>query len=617
LSGAFVIHDGTDSYADLPPFVGGENVSGFHLEETDVSVEHDLEVAVTDLFGRVYRDTIELRVPDPPTDLVFDPSLGLDRMLVAWTHSPSTDIHRYNIYHSLTSGGPYTLASVDPVYHAVYLDTDLAASTPYFYVVTAIDSSGNESPYSAEFSASTNPPQMSGFPIQMKSTTTSSPAVGDIDGDGDKEIVVGNENIYAWHHDGIELRDGDGDAQTWGVLTTVGDAFTAGIGLANLDNKAGLDIMAADLNTKGVYCVDFNGDPIPGWPKTAEREFRAAPAAGDLDGDGFVEVIAIDTRGTIYAWHRDGTEVRDLGGTDGVFYRTPVTSSHFETPTICDLDGDHRDEIIVGTRADSIWALNGDGKKVPGFPFALNNDLAGCICAGDVDDDGHFELLAQTKGASGKAYLINHDGTVAAGWPRSVQINDIFFTPSPALGDFNNDGKLEAVLYWWNGIESKIYIIDYQGNDYPGWPKTISGTYTESSPVVADVDGNGIPDIVLGDESRYIYAWDINGNMMPGFPIAAKDAVRATPFVIDLDDDGDVEIVLHSWDQNIYAFDLTTAYDPDASPWPTLQANVHRNGCIGFVVPTSVAASSFFFNIARSGIELTWLLAAAEGDRFD
>jgi len=254
---------------------------------------------------------------------------------------------------------------------------------------------------------------------------------------------------------------------------------------------------------------------------------------------------------------------------------------------------------------------------VPGFPVALNTELAGSICAGDVDDDGHIELLAQTKGTSGRVYLINHDGTIVPGWPRSIQLRDIFFTPSPALADFNNDGKLEAVVYGWDGIESKIYIIDDSGADYPGWPQVVSNTYTESSPVVADINGDGSLDIVLGDETRFIYAWDINGNLIPGFPVQAEDAVRATPFLDDIDGDGDIDLVLHSWDKSIYAFDLSGAYDANFTPWPTLQANVHRNGCIGFVVPTSVAASSFFFNIERNGIELTWLLAATEGARFD
>jgi len=593
LDGMFVFYDSTDTYANLGSFVEGENVDGFHIAETNVSAEHDLEVTVTDLFSRVYRDTIELRVPLPPTALVFDASLGPDRLEISWTHSTSPDVVRYNVYHSLTSGGPYTQVSVDPIDHAVYLDTGLTSSTIFYYVVTAIDVSGNESARSVQGSASTNPPQMPGFPIRLETQTTSSPAVGDIDGDGDLEIVVGNKWIYAWHHDGLELRDGDGDPQSWGVLTTVGDEYTAPVALARLDDQPGLDIIAADLYTKKVYCVDYKGDALPGWPRPAENDFRAAPTAGDLDGDGDYEVIAVDSKGIIYAWKADGTEWIDGDNnpaTQGVFYRTtPAVTFHFQAPTICDLDNDNKDEIILGTASDSVWAFNGNKTRVPGFPVKLNNDLAGSICAGDVDGDGYLELLAQTKGLVGKAYLINHDGTIATGWPVNAKIDGIFFTPSPALGDFNNDGKLEAVVYIWVGGTAKIAIFTYLGGNYPGWPKVVSTKYTDTSSLtVADVNGDGSLDIVLGDESRYIYAWSITGALIPGFPVQAEDAVRSTPFLTDVDLDGDIDMIVHSWDQNIYAFDLAGAYNRDLAPWPTYQANSHRNGLYGFVVTTAI-----------------------------
>jgi hypothetical protein len=105
---------------------------------------------------------------------------------------------------------------------------------------------------------------------------------------------------------------------------------------------------------------------------------------------------------------------------------------------------------------------------------------------------------------------------------------------------------------------------------------------------VADVNGDGSLDIILGDESRYIYAWSITGALISGFPVQAEDAVRSTPFLTDVDLDGSIDMIVHSWDQNIYAFDLPGAYNRDLAPWPTYQANSHRNGLYGFVVTTAI-----------------------------
>jgi hypothetical protein len=105
----------------------------------------------------------------------------------------------------------------------------------------------------------------------MEMETTSSPAVGDIDGDGDLEIVVGDKHVYAWHANGIELVDGDNNPVTWGILSPLGSlssssngGFVSHVALARIDATKGLDIIAASRDTKEVFVFRSNGTVVPG-----------------------------------------------------------------------------------------------------------------------------------------------------------------------------------------------------------------------------------------------------------------------------------------------------------------------------------------------------------------
>ena len=592
LDGAFILVDSVDTCLDIAPFAEGENLFGFYMTEVDTTTEHRLRIEITDAYARAFIDTIELRPPDPPGMLSFDASRGADRLSVRWLQSGSADVARFNLYRSLSDIGPFSRVNSDAVDHRVYVDEGLAALTRYYYFATAIDDSGNESASSVVYSASTNPPLMPGFPIELALPTTSSPAVGDIDGDGDNEIVVGNEYVYAWHSDGFELVDGDFDPRSWGALNTAGDEFTAAIALANIDDAAGLDIIAADLMTTSVYCMDYTGAVLPGWPQLGEDNFRATPVAGDLDGDGRVEIIAVDASGVVFAWNRNGTEVIDGDSnpvTQGVFFRSPVTTFHYQALAVCDIDLDYKDEIIIGTKSGDVFALNGDGSSVAGWPFTLPGEMVGGVVTGLIDDNVSPDIVVRS--ATDEVYLLNSDATVKPGWPRSIPYTEAYFRATPALADLNGDGTLEIILAQHTTVplESKVFVLDYQGNDVSGWPVVFSDQFTESSPIVADVDGDGKLDVVIGDEEGIVHAWNRDGNALEGFPIAAQDAIRATPTIWDTDGDGDEELVLYSWDQRVYVYELAAPHDPGAGGWPAAHSNSHRNGRAGWTVATAVS----------------------------
>ena len=71
---------------------------------------------------------------------------------LTWNASTST-VSGYNVYRSTVSGSGYTKINSSLVALLTYTDSTVQSGTTYFYVTTAVDSSGNESVHSNEVSA--------------------------------------------------------------------------------------------------------------------------------------------------------------------------------------------------------------------------------------------------------------------------------------------------------------------------------------------------------------------------------------------------------------------------------------------------------------------------------
>ena len=615
LDNGFAFVDSVDSYGVIASMASGENLGGFVLTEPSVASEHRLGFFIADTYGRVYVDTLELRPPLPPSSLVINPSLGSDRLQVTWNQSTSPDRAHYRVYRATAPGGPFTLASADPVAHAIFVDIGLAPNTIYYYRVTTLDEAGNESVVSATMSGSTNPEQLSGWPQPLDIETAASPAVGDLNGDGDLEVVVVANKVYAWHHDGAELVDGDGDPQTWGVLSNLGGVtWVSHPALGRIDNVPGLDIVASSRDTKQVFVFNANGQVVAGWPRTLENTIRAGLVVGDINDDGLNEVIAVDESGVVYVFNRNGTEFIDGDAnpvTQGVFFRMQLPMTfNYSTPCVADVDNDGKDEIVVGSQSSRVYVLNDNATVSAGWPYVLSTPIAGSPAVGDVDNNGDLEIVVFE--AIGNLRVLNHDGTQLMNQFFANGSPPLFFNPSPVLGNVQGDGKLEIFVPTKPG---KVHGIQSNGVPLVGWPVTYSTTaiYTESSPVIVDVDGNGVCDVVLGDESQFIRAWGLNGQVLAGFPLATGDAMRGVPTVTDLDENGSVDLVAAGWDKTVHVWDFAGNWNPATAPWPRFHANLHNNGRLNYAVPTPVGGVSFSFARASRGVALQWIVPDAVG----
>lgn len=572
-----------DSSATFGNIATATEVAGDPVTFVPSTTAAKLALVVSDKYGVLYTQTLDLSFPNAPTTLL---GVGAATTIaLTWAHNTTADLLGYNIYRSLTSNGTFTKVNANPTERTSYfLDGGLAPLTRYYYKVTAVDSSGNESAFSAVASASTNPPSHTIFPIPMGRNTPSSVALEYIYGGGQMDIVAGSDLLYVIHADGTTPVDADGAGTTVGDFSTRGSYFAAAPSVGELSGTGdGFDIVAPSWDSTRVYVFDKLGAVEPGWPLVTSDAVWSSAALGDFDGNGSLEMAFGSNGSRFYAMRANGSEWLDGDSnpaTKGVF-KVLGSSSNFGTPALADIDGNSQLDIVYGGFDGKVYVWHTNGTNATGWPVQLNSAITTSIAVGYLDGAGDPtpELVVATANES--LYVFNSNGLRRPGWPLWIKTSGGSKVPSPALADMNNDGFLDIVFQSTGG---GMFCFNRNGTVLPGLSNlrysALTAGASESSPVVADINGDGFNDIICGDEAGLLSAFSgANGALLPGFPIQLEGEVRGAPAVADIDGDGKTEIVLSGWDKNIYVWDYDFPFSPSGpAPWPQFHHDARRTG---------------------------------------
>jgi hypothetical protein len=277
----------------------------------------------------------------------------------------------------------------------------------------------------------------------------------------------------------------------------------------------------------------------------------SSPAVTDLDGDGSSDICVTSTSGSVFALDAFGREI----------WTVDLVEQITIAPTAFDVSGDSAPELLVMTQAGKLYCLEGrsgdviwvydlvSGTKLDSVTsYTLEYSPDGpikyggtAIVAADINADGVVEIVANM--VSGTVVCLDAWGNLL--WSHDVE-GDLQTTP--AVGDLDGDGMAEVIIGTLDHPATCLSAdgtVRWQYDADPDLPR-VGRNMDVTSPVIADVNGDGSGEVITFDENTMV-ALDADGNVV-WTVVASKSRVDATLTVADADQDGSPEI---------YAVDLS------------------------------------------------------------
>ena len=238
-------------------------------------------------------------------------------------------------------------------------------------------------------------------------------SLGDIDGNGSKELVVtmseasSSENacsVFVLGPDGSRIAN-------WRFATDSPEAGMPSIGDVDGDDQGRMEIFFG-LNTR-VYGFDLAGNALDGWPKETGARVSNEIVLADIDDNADLEVIFTTSASEIHIYHHDGTPF-SLSPDDWpktMPAGTGTVSKLFSSISVGDIDGDEAVDIVAACPSTSdIYAYDISGTLLTGFPKDTEASGSTIVCRPaqltDIDLDRDIDIVAADI-VSGTVYVWN------------------------------------------------------------------------------------------------------------------------------------------------------------------------------------------------------------------
>ncbi|GJM36014.1 MAG: hypothetical protein DHS20C18_50150 [Saprospiraceae bacterium] len=377
--------------------------------------------------------------------------------------------------------------------------------------------------------------------------------------------------------------------------------------LQDYDNDGDLDLIVSQRDPDGIYWIENEpSQQYPLHPIYIQNISRITDLdMADIDNDGLMDYVISTDNSPGSSIDAELIWIQRQGNGNYIKW-TIDTGARFLTTRVGDLNGDGLPDIVVArpnTTTDGtikIFINNGN------FFFTTNEiEVPGVrhpIDIGDLDGDGDIDIVVGGIGGSsnntGSRTLINDGNGQFSFGTFLACLNDNVFDcgswESIKIADLNGDGAPDILGVSSNGLGPGLYFLDgANGYDQTYLDHGLGDTYVVGDFVVADIDGNGLNDIVAQSElEAVVYVLYQTQNLVferqpidLDWHIGGSNG-NANMTIGDWDDDGDLDII----------FPEQSNLDKDLSWFENIGGTLYKHNILGLIKGVQIPKFGDFDN---------------------